>query len=155
MKSKTESSVTIGFQSSNLSGEVACIILNKYSQTEYGSTNAIKPSAEQIYLGVDAENADALKSKVVDAADDAGNAITEMTLDGLSAGTKYSSFCTATNGYLVFPGYVAINDKDAQQPMTFTTNGEQETDDSDDDSALLVSSNIVAISTMIAALIFN
>lgn len=155
MSDKTDNSVTIGFQSSNLSGEVACVILNKYSQTEYETTNAYKPSAEQIYLGIGADNEDALKAKVVDAADESGNAVTSMTLDGLSAGTKYSAFCTATNGYLVFPGYVAINDKDAQLPMSFTTNGEQETDDSDDDSALLVSSNIVAISTMIAALIFN
>jgi len=106
-------------------------------------------------LGIDAANQEALKAKKTSASDAQSAAVTEMTIDGLSAGTKYSAFCTASNGYLVFPDFVVINDKDAQQPLTFTTNGEQETDDSDDDSALLVSSNIVAISTMIAALIFN
>lgn len=78
-----------------------------------------------------------------------------MTLEGLAKGTKYSVFCTATNGYLVWPGYLAYNSDDQYDPVNFTTDGTADTDDDDDDSALLVSSNIVALCTMIAALIFN
>lgn len=155
VKSKTETSVTIGFAVDYTAGEVCCIVLNEKSQTEYESNNLYKPSSEQIYLGVDVNNAQALSSKCIDAETDSG-AATEITLDGLEAGNKYSAFCTATNGYLVWPAYVDYSvNKDAQTPENFTTNGEAESDDSDDDSALLVSSNIVAICTMIAALIFN
>lgn len=78
-----------------------------------------------------------------------------MTLDGLNKGKAYSAFCTATNGYLVWPTFVTYNSADSWKPVTFTTDGEADSDDDDDDSALLVSSNIVALCTMIAALIFN
>lgn len=91
---------------------------------------------------------------MIDAAD--GNtAATQIVLDGLDKGNKYSAFCTATNGYLVWPSYIAYNSLDAYSPLSFTTSGKADTDDDDDDSALLVSSNIVALCTMIAALIFN
>jgi len=105
-------------------------------------------------LGVDVNNQPAVSHNVINAANDQNQAVTEITLEGLQPGNKYSAFCTATNGYLVWPSFVTVS-KEAQTPENFTTNGEQESDDSDDDSALLVSSNIVAICTMIAALIFN
>lgn len=106
-------------------------------------------------MGVDVNNQPAVAHNVIDASNDQNQAVTEITLEGLQPGTKYSAFCTATNGYLVWPSFVTVS-KEAQTPENFTTKGEQESDDSDDDdSALLVSSNIVAICTMIAALIFN
>jgi hypothetical protein len=76
-------------------------------------------------------------------------------LDGLDQASKYSAFCTASNGALVWPAFYQYNSYDSYLPLKFTTSGEKEGDDDDDDSALLVSSNIVAICTMIAALIFN
>jgi len=105
-------------------------------------------------LGVDVNNQPAVAHNTIDAANDSNVAATEITIEGLQPGNKYSAFCTATNGALVWPSFVTIS-ADAQTPENFTTNGEKESDDNDDDSALLVSSNIVAICTMIAALIFN
>merc|ERR1712224_320430 len=113
-----------------------------------------KPSAEQIFLGVDANNDDAVSKKTIPAADGTTPA-TQIVLDGLAKGTKYSAFCTASNGYLVWPDFIPITSLDAYKPLPFTTQGTADTDDDDDDSALLVSSNIVALCTMIAALIFN
>jgi len=80
---------------------------------------------------------------------------TEITIDGLTKGTDYSAFCTASNGALTWPSFVSYNSRDSVKPVQFTTSGTAPSDDDDDDSALLVSSNIVAICTMIAALIFN
>lgn len=99
-------------------------------------------------------NQAAVSAKVIDASTDAV-AATEITLDGLSKGSEYSAFCTATNGYLVWPSFVSYNSADSYLPENFKTDGTADTDDDDDDSALLVSSNLVAICTMIAALIFN
>jgi len=76
-------------------------------------------------------------------------------LDGLSKGKEYSVFCTATNGYLVWPSFVSYNSMDSYTPLNFKTDGTDDTDDDDDDSAIIVSSNVVALMTMIAALIFN
>lgn len=95
-----------------------------------------------------------MATKTIDAATD-NTAAEEMTIDGLSPASKYSAFCSATNGALVWPGFTAENSYDSYVPLDVNTTGEKEDDDSDDDSALLVSSNIVAICTMIAALIFN
>lgn len=52
----TSSSVTIALTSTNLYGEIACVVLNKQTQTEYDTINKYKPSATQVYLGIDADN---------------------------------------------------------------------------------------------------
>merc|ERR1712110_697348 len=48
-------------------GEVACIVLNAYSQTDYANNN-LKPTATQVYLGIDRNNAAAVSAKKIDAA---------------------------------------------------------------------------------------
>lgn len=153
--SKTSSSVTISFGTDNNYGEVACVVLDARSQSEYETNNNYKPSYEQVFLGLDANRDAANSAKKIDSADDAGTAMTEITLDGLEKGSPYSAFCTVTNGALVWPGFFMYNSYDSYVPLKFSTEGTKDTDDDDDDSALLVSSNIVAICTMIAALIFN
>lgn len=145
LDSETSSAVTIGLASDNAGGEIACVVLNEQSQTEYSNTAKYAPSAEQVYLGLDVNNQAAVSATVIDA-----SGATSITVSDLAKGTKYSAFCTATNGYLVWPAYTAVS-----AAVNFTTDGTADTDDDDDDSALLVSSNLVAICTMIAALIFN
>jgi len=137
--------------SNNANGELACVVLNEKSQSEYETNDAYKPSAQQVYLGVDVNNQNAVGSKRAPASV-SGTAATSLTIDGLSAGTKYSAFCTASNGYPVWPSFVVQSN---WTPVNFTTDGTADTDDDDDSFALLASSNVVAICTMIAALIFN
>lgn len=151
MSSTTTNSVTVGFASDNAHGEVACVVLDDYPSD---NNNNKKPSAEQVWLGLDANNEDAASAKKINASDGT-TAATEMTLDGLARGTAYTAFCTATNGAPVFPGFVTYTNLDSWTPLRFTTEGEADEDDDDDDSALLTSSNIVALCTMLAALIFN
>lgn len=91
-----------------------------------------------MYLGLDANNQAAKSAKKIDAAT-SGTAAEEITLDGLSPQEKYSAFCTATNGALVWPSYVSYTSYDSYSPLDVNTTGEKEDDDSDDDSALLVS----------------
>merc|ERR1712110_300354 len=71
-------------------GEVACVVLNAYSQTDYANNN-LKPTATQVYLGIDRNNAAAVSAKKIDAAttDTSGTTTkaTEITLDGLAKGT--------------------------------------------------------------------
>lgn len=109
-------------------------------------------------MGTDSNNK-SVPSAHVDSADENGVATAKITIDGLSKGTSYSAFCTATNGVPIFPGFVTYNSFDTYLPVEFKTDGSSSTGDGtgddDDDSALLVSSNIVAICTMIAALFFN
>merc|ERR1712110_972537 len=134
-------------------GEVACIVLNAYSQTDYANNN-LKPTATQVYLGIDRNNAAAVSAKKIDAAttDTSGTwaKATEITLDGLAKGTAYSAFCTASNGYATFPGYVTYA-SDNYTAVNFTTDGELEEDDDDD----FASSLGVSLFLMIAALLFN
>lgn len=146
--------MTINFQSDNDNGEVCCVVLNEYSQSQYTDNNNLKPSCEQVKLGLDANNADAVSDKCVDASDGTTKT-TSMSLDGLSRGTSYSAFCCADNGALVWPSYTTYASASDFDPVNFTTNGEADEDDDDDDSALLASSNLVAVFLMIAALIFN
>lgn len=110
MNSETTSAVTIDLSTDNNNGEVACVVLgtDTYSQAQY-DLNENKPSGEQVWLGLDAFNMDAVSTKKVDSADASGVAITEVTVDGLARGTKYTAFCTATNGSLVWPSFVAYN----------------------------------------------
>lgn len=143
--STTTSAVTIGLASDNAGGEIACVVLNEQSQSNYSDVAKYQPSAEQIYLGLDVNNQAAVSSNVIDA-----TGASSITVSDLAKGNSYSAFCTATNGYLVWPAYTAVS-----AAVNFTTDGTADTDDDDDDSALLVSSNLVAICTMIAALIFN
>merc|ERR1712188_264166 len=115
--------------------------------------NNLKPTATQVYLGLDANNASGVSSKRVNASstDTAGTVTkaTSLTVDGLTKGTAYSAFCTATNGVPVFPGFVSYTSLDNFTPINFTTDGEKD-DDDDDDFAMIVSPFL-----MIAALIFN
>jgi len=146
---KTHDSVTINFTSDNANGQVACAVYNTRSQSEYETNNEYKPSAEQVFLGLDSDNDSAVVYDVLSAD------LTSMTLPNLSKGTKYSAFCTASNGYLVWPSFVTYSNQDSYAPINFTTDGTADVDDEDDDSALLLSSNVVAICTMLLALIFN
>jgi hypothetical protein len=142
--------------SDNDHGEVVCTVLA--SNASYATNNNLKPTATQVYLGLDANNASGVSSKRVNASstDTAGTVTkaTSLTVDGLTKGTAYSAFCTATNGVPVFPGFVSYTSLDNFTPINFTTAGELPSDD-DDDFALLASSNVVSLFLMIAALIFN
>lgn len=151
----TTSTATFSFTVDNAAGEVACVALKEETQSAYKTNNNLKPTAEQVFLGTDNNNADVPSAKV-NSSDEAGVMATKITIDGLAKGQTYSAFCTATNGVPIFPGFVAYNSFETYLPIEFKTDGKAaEVDDDDDDSALLVSSNIVAICTMIAALIFN
>lgn len=153
--SKTHNSVTIKLQSDNTHGELACTVVDNYP--EGATTNNFKPSQAQVFLGLDTNNMEALVAKKIPAASDATPpvAATEMVLEGLSKGTKYHAFCTATNGAVGMPGLIGYNSLDNFTAIGFTTDGEADVDDDDDDFALLTSSNIVALTTMLVALIFN
>lgn len=155
LSSESTNSVTISFQSDNDYGEVACVVLNAASQSDYLTNNNLKPTATQVYLGIDRNNAAAVSAKKIDAAttDTSGTTTkaTEITLDGLAKGTSYSAFCTATNGYATFPGYVTYASDDNYTPVQFTTDGTAEEDDDDD----FASSLGVSLFLMIAALLFN
>jgi len=154
IKSTTDTSATISFGTDNAYGEVACVLVNEKTNSEYESNNNFKPSYEQVYLGLDSDNEAAPSAKKINSSTD-NTAATEITLDGLVKDENYAAFCTVTNGVPVWPGFFEYNSYDSYVPLKVKTTGEKESDDSDDDSALLVSSNIVAICTMIAALIFN
>lgn len=60
LKEESTTTVTLNLQSNNANGEIACVILNEKSHNEYTTNNEYKPSAEQIYLGLDANNAEAV-----------------------------------------------------------------------------------------------
>jgi len=150
--STTTNSVTISFASDNAHGEISCVVVDDYPAGS--NNNNLKPTQQQVWLGLDANNEAALSAKTIDASDGT-TAATEITLDGLARGTTYHAFCTATNGAPVWPGFVTYSSLDNFLPIEFTTDGEADEDDDDDDSALLTSSNIVALCTMLAALIFN
>jgi len=144
-ESTTTSAITIGLASDNAGGEIACVVLNEQSQEDYANIAKYTPSAEQVYLGLDVNNSAAVSAMVIDA-----SGATSITVSGLDKGNNYTAFCVATNGYLVWPAYSAVS-----AAAYFATDGTADTDDDDDDSALLVSSNLVAVCSMIAALIFN
>jgi len=137
--------------SDNDHGEVACVVLT--NNAAYATNNNLKPTATQVYLGLDANNVAGVNSKRVNASStDTAGTVTKadsMTIDGLAKGTTYDAFCTATNGVPVFPGYVSYTSLDNFSPVNFTTDGEKD-DDDDDDFAMIVSPFL-----MIAALIFN
>ena len=44
-----------------------------------------------------------------------------MTLSGLNNKTEYSAFCTASNGYATFPGFVLYTAEDIFTAVTFAT----------------------------------
>lgn len=145
----TDTSVILDLQSDNANGEIACI-----AELSTAWDVNTKPTGEQIYLGLNRNNAAPQASAKVNAVDANGDATTSITINGLSSGTLYSVWCTATNGVATFPGYVTYATDDSYTPVTATTLGEVD-DDETDDYALLASSNVVSVFLMIAALIFN
>merc|ERR1719151_513 len=149
----TTTAVTINLSSDNNYGEIACVVLADAVYTE-----ATKPTGEQIYLGLDRNNAAAVSANKIDSATtDAASVTTpatSITLTGLTKGTSYEAFCTATNGVATFPSYIVYATDDSNVPVSFTTSGELEEPDNDD-FALLASNNVVAVFLMIAALLFN
>lgn len=90
-------------------------------------------------MGIDAANADAVSHKMVDASTTSNGTTTateSITLENLAKGTKYSAFCTATNGAPTWPAFVTYGDLTNFAPLTFTTEGTADSDDDDDDSAV-------------------
>jgi len=154
LSSETTTAVTIAFESDNDSGEVACVVLNQYTQTQYDNAN-LKPTATQVFLGLDRNNANAVSAKKIDAATTATDGtVTKagtITLDGLQKGNAYSAFCTASNGVPVFPSYVSYASDTDYKQVKFTTDGEVEEDDDDD----FATTNVVSLFLMIVALFFN
>lgn len=149
LKGTTVDSATISCTSDNQYGEMVCIAVD-----DFPGGNDFKPSNTQMLLGLGADNqVPAARKKI--AAHDGTAYVTELTLDGLTRGTKYHAFCTATNGEPVWPVFVSWSSQEAFKAIEITTAGEADTDDDDDDSALLTSTNVVALCTMLAALIFN
>merc|ERR1712024_427056 len=131
---------------------VACVALadGTYSNNQ-------KPRATQVFLGLDRNNAAAVSSAKAAAATTANGETTKttwLTLDGLTKGTQYQVFCTASNGFATFPCFITYASDDNYLAVVAKTSGEVE-EDSDDDFALLASSNVVSLFLMIAALIFN
>jgi len=112
------------------------------------------PTAEQVWLGLDSDNTDPISKKLI-AAYDGTATVKEIVLDGLMKGTDYNAFCTATNGYPGWPKFVTYTGSSTYKAIVFKTLGEADEDDDDDDQGLLISSNLVALCTMLAALIFN
>lgn len=142
--------VTIGLESNATSKDqqLACIVSAAYKDDDS------MPTAEQVWLGLDSDNSEPISKKLI-AAHDGTATVKEIVLDGLMKGTKYNAFCTATNGYPGWPKFVVYNGTDTYKAIVFTTLGEADEDDDDDDQGLLISSNLVALCTMLAALIFN
>jgi len=149
----TISTVTITLTSDNNYGEIACIA--ELSSTLWDANT--KPTGEQIYLGLNRNNA-APKGAAKAAASTTEGAVTtpttSLSINGLTKGTDYDVFCTATNGVPTFPSYIVYASDEAYTHVDIKTAGEAE-DDDDDDFALLASSNVVAVFLMVAALIFN
>merc|ERR1712045_118523 len=140
----TTTTATISLTSDNDYGEVACVALadGTYSNNQ-------KPTATQVFLGLDRNNAAAATT-----ANGETTKTTSLTLDGLTKGTQYQVFCTASNGFATFPGFITYASDDNYLAVVAKTSGEVE-EDADDDFALLASSNVVSLFLMIAALIFN
>ena len=152
LKSNTDTSVTISFQSDNDYGETACVVV-----TGTITNNNLKPTATQVFLGLDRNNANAVSANKIDSSTTNSGTITkatEITVSNLAAATEYSAFCTASNGYPVFPSFVPYASDDNYTAVTFTTSGTVIVDD-DDDFSLLASCNVVSLFLMITALIFN
>ena len=152
-KALTNSSVTITFLSDNDYGETACVVVAGSI-----SNSNLKPTATQVYLGLDRNNAQAISAKKIDSATENSGVftkVTEISLDGLNEGTEYSAFCTASNGVPVFPSYVTYADDDNYRAVTFTTSGTAQEAVSDDDFALLASCNVVSLFLMITVFVFN
>jgi len=148
----TTTTATISLTSDNDYGEVACVAL---ADATY--SNNQKPTATQVFLGLDRNNAAAISSVKSAAATTANGETTKtasLTLDGLTKGTQYQVFCTASNGFATFPGFITYASDDNYTAVAVLTSGEV-AGDSDDDFALLASSNVVSLFLMIAALIFN
>lgn len=74
LKSETHAAVTITFVSDNNNGEVACVVLGEKTHSEYSDNNLYKPTAEQVYLGVDANNVAGASAKVIDTVAPTGTA---------------------------------------------------------------------------------
>jgi len=150
--STTTTTATIGLTSDNDYGEVACVAL-----ADGVYNNNQKPTATQVFLGLDRNNAGAISSVKAAASTTSGTETTKttsVTLDGLTKGTTYMVFCTASNGFATFPGFITYASDDNYTAVAVLTSGEV-AGDSDDDFALLASSNVVSLFLMIAALIFN
>lgn len=54
----TTSTAKFTFTLDNYEGEVACVALKEETQSTYSSNNNLKPTAEQVYLGLDSNNKD-------------------------------------------------------------------------------------------------
>merc|ERR1712045_38475 len=150
--SVTTNTATIGLTSDNDYGEVACVALadGTYSNNQ-------KPTVTQVFLGLDRNNAAAISSAKAAASTTSGTETTKtasLTLDNLTKGTQYQVFCTASNGFATFPGFITYASDDNYVAVVAKTSGEVE-DADEADFALLASSNVVSLFLMIAALIFN
>merc|ERR1711993_82278 len=114
-------------------------------------------TATQVFLGLDRNHGAAISSVKSAAATTANGETTKtapLTLDGLTKGTQYQVFCTASNGFATWAGFITYASDDNYTAVVAKTSGEVE-EDADDDFALLASSNVVSLFLMIAALIFN